>query len=174
MNRNLKSFPEHLLLLALLVVIIVASSHDVVLDMRQGVGSYHIVQEIIITLLAIAGMVWVLRSLYLKMQEIRQLRVSLAAQAHASATLKANNHRQLAAARRELAKVIEQQFEQWGLTGSEREIGMLLIKGLSLKEIAVLRETGEKTVRQQASSIYLKSGLNGRHSFSAWFIEDLL
>ena len=174
MNRYLKSFPEHVLLLALLVVIILASGHDIVLDMREGVGTYHIVQEIIITLLAISGVVWVSRSLYEKMNEIVQLRTSLAAQSDDSAALNAKSNRQLAAARRQLAREIEHQFEQWGLTSSEREIGMLLIKGLSLKEIALLRETGEKTVRQQASSIYQKSGLDGRHSFSAWFIEDLL
>jgi len=32
----------------------------------------------------------------------------------------------------------------------------------------------EKTVRQQASAIYSKAGLSGRHAFSAWFIEELL
>jgi len=28
--------------------------------------------------------------------------------------------------------------------------------------------------RQQASTIYGKSGLEGRHAFSAWFLEDFL
>jgi len=51
---------------------------------------------------------------------------------------------------------------------------MLLLKGLSIKEIAALRETHEKTVRQQASAIYRKAGVAGRHAFAAWFIEDLL
>jgi hypothetical protein len=50
----------------------------------------------------------------------------------------------------------------------------LQIKGLTLKEIANIRDTNDKTVRQQASSIYQKSGVNGRHGFSAWFIEDFL
>ncbi len=53
-------------------------------------------------------------------------------------------------------------------------LGWLLLKGLSLREISIIRETQEKTVRQQASSIYKKSGVNGRHAFSAWFIEDIL
>jgi DNA-binding CsgD family transcriptional regulator len=53
-------------------------------------------------------------------------------------------------------------------------VGRLLLKGLSLKEIAAIRNTLEKTVRQQASSIYKKAELNGRHAFSAWFIEDIL
>jgi hypothetical protein len=37
----------------------------------------------------------------------------------------------------------------------------------------VVRKPKEATVRQQASSIYSKSLLDGRHEFSAWFIEDL-
>jgi DNA-binding CsgD family transcriptional regulator len=37
-----------------------------------------------------------------------------------------------------------------------------------------LRGTAEKTIRQQASAIYKKAGVAGRHVFSAWFMEDLL
>ncbi|MCK5396413.1 MAG: DNA-binding response regulator, partial [Gammaproteobacteria bacterium] len=77
-------------------------------------------------------------------------------------------------ARTSLGNVINQQFNDWQLTNSEKEVGRLLLKGLSLKEIAAIRNTLEKTVRQQASSIYKKAELNGRHAFSAWFIEDIL
>ena len=56
----------------------------------------------------------------------------------------------------------------------ELSVAMLLLKGLSFKEIASVRSTMEKTVRQQASAIYRKAKVNGRHAFSAWFIEDLL
>jgi DNA-binding CsgD family transcriptional regulator len=77
-------------------------------------------------------------------------------------------------ARRKLGTVVSQQFTEWMLTDSEIEVGWLLLKGLSLKEIALVRNTQEKTVRQQASSIYRKAGVSGRHAFSAWFIEDIL
>jgi DNA-binding NarL/FixJ family response regulator len=80
----------------------------------------------------------------------------------------------LATARHELALVLKEQFETWKLTQTEREVAMLLLKGLSFKEIASVRNTMEKTVRQQASAIYKKANVNGRHTFSAWFIEDLL
>ena len=73
-----------------------------------------------------------------------------------------------------MATVIANQFDAWSLTKSEREVGFLLLKGFSLKEISALRGTAEKTIRQQASSIYKKADLTGRHSFSAWFIEDIL
>jgi len=51
-----------------------------------------------------------------------------------------------------LTQVISHQFDDWQLTTSEKDVGWLLLKGLSLKEIAAIRETLEKTVRQQASS----------------------
>ncbi len=51
---------------------------------------------------------------------------------------------------------------------------MLLLKGLSFKEIAAIRSTREKTVRQQASQLYAKAGVNRRYAFSAWFFEDFL
>ena len=69
---------------------------------------------------------------------------------------------------------IEQQFGSWGLTEAEQEVGLLLIKGLTHKDIAALRGTAETTVRQQARAIYLKSGLPGKAAFSAYFLEDLL
>jgi DNA-binding NarL/FixJ family response regulator len=57
---------------------------------------------------------------------------------------------------------------------SEREVGLLLLKGLSLKDIAVVRGASEATVRQQAQAIYRKADLAGRAELSAFFLEDLL
>ena len=74
----------------------------------------------------------------------------------------------------ELLGVMRNQFLQWGLSPSESEVALLLIKGLSMKEIAEARQVKEKTVRQQATSIYSKSGYAGRHELAAHFIEDLM
>jgi len=73
-----------------------------------------------------------------------------------------------------LGEAIDRQFSTWQLTGAEREIGLLLLKGLSLKEIAAVRVTSERTIRAQAQSIYAKAGLSGRAALSAFFLEDLL
>jgi DNA-binding CsgD family transcriptional regulator len=75
---------------------------------------------------------------------------------------------------RQLGEAIRRQFEAWGLTAAEQEIGFLLLKGLSHKEIARLRSTSEATIRQQAASIYQKARLGGRAALSAFFLEDLL
>jgi DNA-binding NarL/FixJ family response regulator len=53
-------------------------------------------------------------------------------------------------------------------------VALLLLKGLSLKEIAAVRATSERTIRAQARSVYSKAGLTGRASLSAFFLEDLL
>lgn len=68
---------------------------------------------------------------------------------------------------------MDRQFQDWGMTPAEREVGLLILKGLSHKEIATLRATTEATVRQQAQSIYRKANLPGKTAFSAYFLEDL-
>ena len=73
-----------------------------------------------------------------------------------------------------LGEVIDQQFTEWNLTDAEKSVGLLILKGLSLKEIAEVRDTTERTVRQQASIVYSKAGLSGRAELSAFFLEDLL
>ncbi len=73
-----------------------------------------------------------------------------------------------------LIKALNSQFEQWSLSKSEQEVALLLIKGLSFEQISQIRGTKEKTVRQQASTIYQKSNLDGRSHLAAYFLEDLL
>lgn len=75
---------------------------------------------------------------------------------------------------RQYREVMQKQFDAWGLTESEQQIVISLLKGLSFREVASLRDTREKTVRQQATGIYRKAGLSGRHELAAWFFEDLL
>lgn len=73
-----------------------------------------------------------------------------------------------------LGQAIDTQFTRWNLTDAEREVALLLLKGLSTKEIAVVRAGSERTVREHARSIYTKAGLTGRAALSAFFLEDLL
>lgn len=73
-----------------------------------------------------------------------------------------------------LSKAIGLQFSTWQLSAGETDVALLLLKGLSHKEIARLRDTSEATVRQQAAAIYRKSGLQSRAELAAFFLEDLL
>lgn len=73
-----------------------------------------------------------------------------------------------------LGEAIDAQFSRWNLTEAEREVALLILKGLSLKEIAAIRVSTERTVRAQARAVYGKAGLTGRAALSAFFLEDLL
>jgi DNA-binding CsgD family transcriptional regulator len=73
-----------------------------------------------------------------------------------------------------LGEAIDTQFTRWNLTDAEREVALLLLKGLSVKEIAAVRATSERTIRAQAAALYAKAGLSGRAALSAFFLEDLL
>ncbi len=68
---------------------------------------------------------------------------------------------------------LDVQFEAWGLTLAERDVALLILKGLSHKEVATLRGTSEATVRQQSQAIYRKADLPGKTAFCAYFLEDL-
>ncbi len=69
---------------------------------------------------------------------------------------------------------VERQFTAWNLTAAEKETAYLLLKGLSLKDIAQVRGVSEKTVKQHNLTIYQKSGLAGRAELAAFFLQDLL
>lgn len=73
-----------------------------------------------------------------------------------------------------LGSAIQQQFVRWQLTVAESAVALLLLKGLSLKEIAAVRATSERTVREQARCVYRKAGISGRPALAAFFLEDLL
>jgi DNA-binding NarL/FixJ family response regulator len=70
--------------------------------------------------------------------------------------------------------VIDREFTKWDLTEAERSVALMLLMGLSHREIATRRGTCEGTVRQQALAVYRKAGLSGRSSLSAFFLEELV
>jgi len=74
---------------------------------------------------------------------------------------------------RGLSEAVTAQFADWGLTDAEADIAAMILKGASLREVAQVRRTSEATIRQQAQSIYQKSGLANRSQLAAYFLEDL-
>lgn len=69
---------------------------------------------------------------------------------------------------------LSDRFQAWGLTPAEQDVALFSLKGLTVAEIAALRETSEGTVKAQGTAIYRKAGVNGRAQFLSLFIEDLL
>jgi DNA-binding CsgD family transcriptional regulator len=80
----------------------------------------------------------------------------------------------MAAVRVGMNAQIEREFDRWGLTGAERSVAHLMLKGLRLKDVAGARKTSDRTVRQQAQAIYRKAGLDGRTDLAAYFLESVL
>lgn len=136
---------------------------DLLTDQGEGAGLGHLLVEGGALAVALLGAIITFRSL---MQVRGELTV-----ARADAEKWQAENRELL---KGLARAIGQQFDVWQLTPAEKEIGYLLLKGLSLSEIANLRDTSERTARDQAGALYRKAGLAGRAELSAFFLEDLL
>lgn len=147
---------------------------DIAQDLKVGGGAAHVVGEgaaAAVALLgaALAGRRW--------SAERRAARAALALTRVELQQWRAEADRwrvEAAASLKGLSDAIDQQFERWGLTPAEREVALLLLKGLSFKEIAGVRDASERTVRQQAQAVYRKAGLAGRAELAAFFFEDLL
>jgi len=153
-----------------LTLIMILNFVDVITDIKLGVPQWHILEEAIIVLMSGFGAGYLIYEIHKRSKQLEELAANLS---------ESNVHLEkitddMKRARREYSQVIHKQFDDWLLTKGEQQVGLLLLKGLSFKEIAVVRDTKEKTVRQQASTIYAKSELEGRHEFSAWFLEDFL
>ena len=158
------------LALGLFALIFALIAWDLWQDYREGSGWSHVGVELLVLVLAAAGLWRQSRSLLRAHADVRRLRHDLA-RAEEDARRWRNDSRDLL---RGLGEAIEQQFRRWELSRAEAEVGLLLLKGLSLKELADLRQTSERTVREQSRAIYRKAGLAGRAELSAFFLEDLL
>ena len=155
---------------ALFVLIAGLIGTDIVADYRAGTETSHLLTEAAVMALALVGAVSLWRQLRSARREAQQLSADLAA-----ARREAERFREEARdALRGLGEAIDRQFARWELTAAEREVGLLMLKGLSHKEVAAARSTTESTIRQQALAIYRKSGLRNRSELSAFFLEDLL
>ena len=73
-----------------------------------------------------------------------------------------------------LSHQIDEQLSSWQLSKAEKDIALLILKGLSNREIGDVRSTSERTVRQQVTSIFQKANISSRLELSAFFLEDLL
>ena len=67
--------------------------------------------------------------------------------------------------REDFSDVVEQCLSRAKLTEREREVAVLILKGLPSAEIAKILAFSEKTVRQHTSSIYAKCAVSSRAEF---------
>ena len=165
MERN-----ERWTIAVILIFIAAMTSVDIYKDYFSGVATWHITIESIVALTALAGVYYLVKSRY-------NIQHNLAREQEFSNELNIEAQKWKRVSKTYidgLSLEINKQLDKWELTEAEKRIAFLLLKGLSIKEIARLRNTSEKTVRTQTNSIYSKSGLSGRSELSAFFLEDLL
>ncbi len=161
---------ERLTISAILLFIAVLTFVDIYNDYLDGVALWHISVETMVGLTALAVVYYLIKS-HIAMQHTVEKEKRLSNEL----SLEAQKWKRVSKTYLDgLSVEINKQLDKWELTEAEKRVAFLLLKGLSIKEIADLRKTSEKTVRTQANSIYSKSGLPGRSALSAFFLEDLL
>lgn len=81
---------------------------------------------------------------------------------------------QLRAASGAFADLLEERFEDWGLTPAEKDVAWFAVKGMTTQEIASLRNTSAGTVKAQSNAIYRKAGVSGRYQLLSLFVDELM
>jgi DNA-binding CsgD family transcriptional regulator len=173
-----------LALACLFAIVAALTGLDLALDVRHGIELRHAVAEGAVVLVGLSGASWMLWRL--RVLSDRTFRLSRRAETLEADLLVSRAALIATAADVEhwkaevgdlvagLGAAIDRQLARWELSPAEQEVALLLLKGLSHKEIADIRGTSEATVRQQSTAIYRKAGLGGRHDLAAFFLEDLL
>lgn len=161
---------ERTVIAALLALAGVLTIADVYEDWADGAPLSHIIPEVFIIFLSIGVALYLMRHLLVKRHKVIQSSKAEIDLARQSAQSWQNKAESLS---KGITDAISEQFDEWSLSPAEQDVSFLLLKGMSIQEIAEIRKTSERTVRQQASEIYKKSGLTGRAQLSAFFLEDM-
>lgn len=119
--------------------------------------------ELVIGVLTFQGIYFLYRELRNSQKEMDQARQSLHELKNKTKVFKPGGA--------EFPLAIERQFDVWKLSKTEREIAVLLLRGLTNQQIAGIRETSIRTVENQTAAIYQKSGMNGKIEFITYFIS---
>lgn len=164
------SHKEKWVLVSILSAVFLLVSVDIVSDSKEGVVLWHLVLEGSVGLISLFGIFYILRDSFKTKKSLIETTQKFSAYQKESEAWRAESKKYLDG----LSLAIDEQLKKWELTEAEKEVAFLLLKGLSLKEIATVRNTTEKTARVQSTAIYAKAGLSSRSELSAFFLEDLL
>lgn len=131
---------------------------DVITDLREGehLDDLHLGLESVAAVALVSGVIFLMI----------ELRSVLARMTDMDAGLKV--------AQGQIAEVMDGFFGAWGLTDAERDIAIMLLKGLDNDDIAQIRNTAAGTVRAQTAKIYAKSDTHSRAEFISLFMEELM
>jgi len=161
---------ERVVILSILIAVAILVGFDIYTDSQEGVVLWHVLTEGFIGLVALTGVFYLLSGTVSLRHQLQKEIDDFSAFKREADAWRVESKKYVEG----LAKAIDQQLTKWNLTVAEKEVAFLLLKGLSLKEIADIRQTTEKTSRVQSMAIYAKAGISGRSELSAFFLEDLL
>ncbi|MFT5330338.1 MAG: DNA-binding CsgD family transcriptional regulator [Parasphingorhabdus sp.] len=137
------------------IFFLVDSIDEIILQFAAGIG-FAVILECLVALALITGVVMGARHTRKLMVEARRREGALAV------------------ARGALAEVLKLRFAEWQLSAGESEVALFAIKGCTVSEIAILRNTAAGTVRSQLSQVYTKAGVTSQSMLTSIFIEELL
>ena len=128
---------KEIVLIIIFAIVVGASGADLVADLSHGADTEHMVKEVLIVSISTIAITWLLWGLRLQRLEIRSLQQEL----ETANSTRTSPRKYVLEARKKLGNVVTRQFTEWQLTGREAEVGLLHLKGLRLKEIALVRST---------------------------------
>jgi len=161
----------------ILALVALGGMVDLALDRPQRWLSAHVLFELSLVTLSLASIAVLTVRWRRTTSELAGARQALATTRRSLAERQAERDAWRASAQSALAGLgaaIDRQFAVWQLTPTEREVALLLLKGVGHKQVAALTGRSERTVRQHAVAVYQKAGLGGRAELAAFFLQDLM
>ena len=130
---------------------------DVVKDVQEpGAAAWHLVPEALAAVALLIGIAFEIVYLLHLLQR------------------KASLERSVGMASAQLQDIIQSHFDNWKLTASERDVAALMIKGLSISEIAGVRGSADGTVKAHLNAIYRKSNARNRAEVLSHIMDTLI
>jgi DNA-binding NarL/FixJ family response regulator len=159
-----------MLSLVLYLVFSISFVVDIFFDLNEKVAFEHVLHEFLLLILSLSAAIYQTILLSRQKKKIVEVQEQLVETTNSYLSWKAKSRHSA----QQIRQAIALQFDESGLSPSEKDVALFLVKGLSMKEIANIRETQDKTVRQQATQIYKKADVGGRQELAAFFLEDIV
>lgn len=161
---------ERYILTIIFILLSLVLAGDIYEDVQEGSSLSHVIKESLIMVLGLIGLIVLWAKYFIAKSSnidfkvnIEKIKTDLIH--YKSETLHLSQG---------LGDKINDQLVEWKFTKSEKDIALLLMKGLSTRDISIARDSSEKTIKQHCTNLYQKANIKGRSELSAFFLEDIL
>ena len=138
---------------------------DIIADLVEHVieGTSYTPSALFHTSVELVAVVVLSYSIYILRQYMLSMREQLASDQQTMSLL-----------RGEFERVIHAKFDDWKLSSAERDVTLLIIKGLAIAEIAEIRGTAQGTIKAQSTAIFRKIGVSSKAELMSLFMDEFL